>query len=190
MNIKTFLEKLKYGDTEPPPKDYYKILRIIKEKYGRPIPIKFVSNKKTRYAESRIFSSTIYFSKEFWKTLTFEEKLAVIFHEIGHHTLYFRYIRYLLLAISLILFLFGLITKNYAPLLIWFLCFFVLFFFLSHKEEKSADTFAAEKIGKAYMISALKKIKVNKNIPLYKKMIYLFTHPSIEERIKNLEKNS
>jgi len=63
---------------------------------------------------------------------------------------------------------------------------------LSLLDEKFADNFAAKKIGKKYLISALKKFQI-KDIPLPQKLIYFLifypfrTHPNTEERIKRLE---
>jgi Zn-dependent protease with chaperone function len=204
MDIKTFLEKLKYGETEPPPKkDYSEILKIIKKKYRKSVTIKLTKSKKVITAAwDPLFPSTIYFSKEFWKTLTPKERLAVIFHEFGHSISDSRYLPHFLSLFSRILFLFGILflilflfsfglaIKNYSYLLnslvfnFGGLCLFVFFIYLSHREEKFADNFAAKEVGKEAVISALKKIKINKNL------LYNLAHPNIEEKIKNLEKNS
>jgi Zn-dependent protease with chaperone function len=190
MDIKTFLEKLKYGETEPPPKkDYSEILKIIKKKYRKSVTIKLTKSKKVITAAwDPLFPSTIYFSKEFWRTLTPKERLAVAWHEIGHRVLHFKYQCYffLVLFIAAISYL-SLIDKNPISLVIWvvFVSIF-LSYYLNRLEEKSADSFAAKEVGKEVVISALKKIKINKN----KNIAYLLNHPSTEKRIKNLEKNS
>jgi Zn-dependent protease with chaperone function len=178
-------------------KKYSRILTAIKEKYGKTIRIKIINNKKIHWAQKPIFSSSIYITKGLWDTLIFKEKLALIFHEIGHDVSNIKYL-YSILVINFILINYFFHPPwNYIASLIWLFGRFFGFTFcsISLLDEKLADEFAAKKVGKKYLIRTLKKIQnIHINTPkltniLYYMFIYpLKTHPSIEDRIKRLEK--
>jgi len=171
-----------------------KISEIIKEKYGKPVKIKIIDDKNINWAQKPALSSTIYISKGFWDVLTLNEKLAVIFHEIGHEASRTKYLFLFALLIPFILI--GVFFPS------WSLHLSLIWLFgrglaiticpVSVTEEKFADDFAAEKVGKKYLISALKKLGIKKK-PLLQTWIYkLFffpfkTHPTLEQRIKRLE---
>jgi Zn-dependent protease with chaperone function len=193
----TFYEKM--GKIKPASgKEYSKILKVIKEKYGKPVAIRIVDNKK-HWAQKPIFSSSIYITKGFWGNLTFKEKLAVIFHEIGHDASHINFYYIPAMIISLLLFgwLFSFFSLSWVVVgLIWLFGrgFAVTVCPISLLGEKFADNFAAKKIGKKYLISALKKFQI-KDIPLPQKFLYFLffypfkTHPSTEERIKRLKES-
>jgi Zn-dependent protease with chaperone function len=187
MDIKTFLEKLRYGETESPPKkDYSEILKIIKKKYQKSVTIKLTKSRKVITAVwDPLFPSTIYFSKGFWEILTPKERLAVVLHEIGHQVSSLRYPKLFIILFIGLMSYFSLINRNSLLFTIWIVILLILPFYFTRLEEKFADCFAAKEIGKGVVISVLKKIKINKN----KNIVYFLNHPGVEKKIKNLEKN-
>jgi Zn-dependent protease with chaperone function len=174
-------------------KEYSKISKVIKEKYGKPVRIKIIDNKK-HLAQKPIFSSSIYITKGLWNVLTFKEKLAVIFHEIGHDVSHIKYLYCVMIIPFILIGCFFSPPWSYVVAIIWLFGrgFAVTVCSISLLDEKFADNFAAKKIGKKYLISALKKFQI-KDIPLPQKLIYFLifypfrTHPNTEERIKRLE---
>lgn len=171
-----------------------KILEIIKEKYEKPVKIKIIDNKNIHWAQKPLFSSTIYVSKGFWDVLTLEEKLAVIFHEIGHEVSRIKYLFFTFPIPFILISTFFPYPLNIYLLLIWLFGrgLAITVCPISLKGEEFADDFAAEKVGKKNLVNALKKFKT-KNKPslqkwLFNIFIYPFkTHPDTEERIKRLE---
>jgi Zn-dependent protease with chaperone function len=175
-------------------KRYSKLLKTIKEKCGKSITIKIIDNKKINWAQKPIFSSSIYITSGFWNILSLKEKLAVIFHEIGHDISCFRYLYCIVIIPFILINYFFFYPWKYVIALIWIfgrglaatICP------ISILDEKFADDFVAKRISKKYLINALKKFQ-SKNIPLFQKIIYyLFfcpfkLHSSTEERVKRLE---
>ena len=172
-------------------KEYSKISKVIKEKYGKPVRIKIINNKK-HWTQKPIFSSSIYITKGLWDVLTLKEKLAVIFHEIGHDVSRIKYLYCVMIIPFILIGCFFSPPWSYIAAVIWLFGrgFAVTVCPISLLDEKFADNFAAKKIGKKYLISALKKFQI-KDIPLPQKFIYSLifypfrTHPNTEERIKD-----
>jgi len=50
--------------------------------------------KESEYDYAKSSFSSIYISTSLWRKLTFNEKLSVIFHEVGHKISRYRYLYY------------------------------------------------------------------------------------------------
>jgi hypothetical protein len=98
-------------------KEYFEISKLIKEKTGKSISIKIVDNKNYQ-AYSPPFSSSIYITKGLEEILTFEEKIAVIFHEVGHIYSPYRYL-YVIPPLSILMVFIGLILFSFPSHLIY-----------------------------------------------------------------------
>ena len=173
-------------------KEYLRIKRIMKEKIGKIFPIYIIESKEMN-AKAPLVSilcgtNHIYISSSMYKKLTFRERLAIIFHEIGHIVWPYKHV------LSFLWF-FLLITPS-----MWFIYHhsfvFIVFLLLSRiislinkRSEYFADKFAKEKIGGKYLLKALKKSNEKVKKSLWKEIILFWpfkTHPPIEERIKLL----
>jgi Zn-dependent protease with chaperone function len=157
--------------------------------------IKIINEKKKFWTQRPLFLNSIYFTKAFWDVLTFNERIAVTLHEVGHIVSHFEYLYVVLIILPFILIgYFFSYPWNLVLTLIWFFGrgLAVTVCSISLLDEKSADDFAAKKINKKYLINALKKFQAG-SIPSHPKILSLLffsplkTHLSIEERIKRLE---
>lgn len=146
-------------------------------------------------------------------SLTIEELVAVLAHEIGHykkkHTL--KMILFSILQTWFILFLFSIIIdnkdistalwSNFSSFHIWSIAFWILFTplslilwilgnILSRKHEYEADNYAKINYNWEYLISWLKKLWVNNLTNLKPHWVYEFihySHPTLLKRIKALK---
>ena len=136
---------------------------------ARCIKRKIVHNdKKFLFYEMKTSPASVIFNKiivtkEFFKTYSFEEQIAILYHE-EYHRLSLTLLKRIY---SIFRFLFN-FTK------------------INHKEEYSADEYAAKMVGKDIVKSFLRKSE-----NLYKKGLVVHnpkSHPTIIDRLKNIEK--
>jgi Zn-dependent protease with chaperone function len=208
-----------------PEKEFAKIRRTMMKKVGKTFPVYII---ESRVANSKAtILNKIYISSRLYNQLSFKERLAVIFHEIAHIEMD-RILPQSFKRVMKISFLLQLLITPivlyvvYSFLLSLGLSLFLIYFLLlliclrvilipkslgSMIEEIFADRFAKEKIGKKFIIGALKKLKKAyeelKESPfkihfrekiilwLLQTRFYLLlwpfkTHPSIKERIRLL----
>jgi Zn-dependent protease with chaperone function len=219
LSLKLGIEKEK----PIPEKELVKMRKIMIKNVGKTFPIRIIGSGIVTGAGT----NKIYISSSLYDKLSFKERLAVIFHEIAHiesdrilppslkHVMdsfsCFTLLIALIMSYKAYLFLLSLGLSFSSSLTLTSLVFLrILFMSISLEsiiEEIFADKFAKEKIGKKFIIGALKKLKkANEELKesLFKihfreKIIlwllqagfYLLlwpfkTHPSIEERIRLL----
>jgi len=139
-----------------------------------------------------IINKDIYLTTKLIENLNEKEIEAIIAHEVGHH-----YHKHLLktftLIIGMYIFIYLLpVDEGIKDILYILYCLFTVFGLgiIQNRFEKEADLFAAKVVGSEHMISALEKLAELIKIPKKTGKIFniLFKHPSIEERIKYLER--
>lgn len=146
------------------------------------------------------FSKIILLGAPLFHQFSNEELKAIIAHEVGHtqkrHLLYLTLImitiqissmflyQYIILPIIIMNSL-GWIFKG-ASMGLLFVFGNEIFSFFQKKSEYSADQFAAEKVGKSKYANVLKKLDEITGGKLQNKTM---THPTLLERLNNLEKS-